>query len=118
MNFVADESVDRDIVIAMRACGHRVAYVVEMIPGITDEAVLDLANELQAVLITSDKDFGEIVFRQRRVTAGVVLVRLMALPQETKARLVASELNKHLEELKGAFSVITRSRLRIRKMRS
>ncbi|WP_338825172.1 hypothetical protein MHOCP_07180 [Moorella humiferrea] len=90
MNFVADESVDRDIVIAMRACGHRVAYVAEMIPGITDEAVLDLANELQAVLITSDKDFGEIVFRQRRVTAGVVLVRLMALPQETKARLVAS----------------------------
>ncbi|MEW6663499.1 MAG: DUF5615 family PIN-like protein [Bacillota bacterium] len=117
MNFVADESVDRDIVIAIRSSGHMVTYVAEMEPGITDEAVLNLANKLQAVLITSDKDFGEIVFRQGRVAAGVVLVRLMALSQETKARLVAGELNKHLDELRGAFSVITRNRLRIRKLR-
>lgn len=45
MNFLADESVDRDIVVALRARGHKVTYVAEMEPGITDDAVFDLANK-------------------------------------------------------------------------
>jgi hypothetical protein len=41
------------------------------------------------LLATADKDFGELVFRQRRVHAGVVLVRLAGLPTAAKADTVA-----------------------------
>ncbi|MDL1962260.1 MAG: DUF5615 family PIN-like protein [Deltaproteobacteria bacterium] len=63
MNFVADESVDRQIVERLRDDGHSVWYVAEMAPSISDDEVLKLANNESASLITSDKDFGELVFR-------------------------------------------------------
>lgn len=51
MNFLADESVDRQIVMRLRQEGHHVAYVAEMEPGIDDEIVLKKAFEKQAVLL-------------------------------------------------------------------
>lgn len=57
MNFVADESVDQQIVNKLREDGHSVIYVAEMDPGIPDEDVIGLANQQPAILITSDKDF-------------------------------------------------------------
>lgn len=64
MKFLADESVDYQIVDRLRQDGHEIWYVAEMEPGISDDAVLDEANKKMAILLTSDKDFGELVFRQ------------------------------------------------------
>ena len=50
-----------------------------MQPGITDAEVLNLANNESAILLTSDKDFGELIFRLHRIAAGVVLIRLFGL---------------------------------------
>ena len=61
MNLLADENVDAPIVAALRAAGHRVRYVLELDPGIDDPRVLALANADQTLLLTSDKDFGELV---------------------------------------------------------
>ena len=47
-----------------------------MAPGVSDEAVLELANREEAMLLTADKDFGEIVFRLGKLAAGVILLRL------------------------------------------
>ncbi len=60
MNFLADEGVEREIVDALRSQGHDVLYVAEMSPGINDGEVLDLANKASSILITSDKDFGDL----------------------------------------------------------
>jgi len=72
MILLADENVDAPVVAALRAAGHRVDYVRELDPGIDDRAVLDLANATNALLLTSDKDFGELVFRRRMVNAGAL----------------------------------------------
>ena len=66
MNVLADESVDGPIVESLRREGHRVQYVAEMEPELSDDAVLELANRDESLLLTADKDFGELVFRQRR----------------------------------------------------
>ena len=91
-----------------------VLYVAEMEPGIPDEVVLERANQANALLITADKDFGELVFRQRRLSQGVVLLRLAGLDEEAKNTAVLSVLTAHEHELVGAFSVITPKRVRIR----
>ncbi len=64
MIFVADESVDKPIVDRLRADGHEVHFIGESDPGLSDESVLSFSNFKKAVLITADKDFGELVFRQ------------------------------------------------------
>jgi len=65
VNLVANEGVDRPVVERLRQDGHDVVYVAELSPSITDEEVLQQANARSAVLLTADKDFGELVFRQR-----------------------------------------------------
>jgi len=116
VNVFVDESVDRQIVDHLRRDGHAVRYVAEMEPGIPDDIVLDLANERADVLLTADKDFGELVFRQRRLTSGILLVRLAGLSPARKAEAVASAVNQHSGELPGAFAVLTPKSFRIRRL--
>jgi predicted nuclease of predicted toxin-antitoxin system len=116
VRLLVDESVDRQIVDLLRLQGHRVRYAAEMDPGIPDEAVLDLANKEADVLVTADKDFGELVFRQGRLTSGILLVRLAGLSPASKAELAASTIDQYGEELPGAFAVLTSRSFRVRKL--
>jgi predicted nuclease of predicted toxin-antitoxin system len=114
MNFLADESVDHPIVERLRDDGHDVLAVAEMAPGMPDETVLAQANQRGALLLTGDKDFGELVFRQHRVTAGVVLVRLAGVSAGAKAEIVSATIRDHGTELLHAFTVISPGMVRIR----
>jgi predicted nuclease of predicted toxin-antitoxin system len=114
MNLVADEGVDRQIVAQLRHDGHDVVYVAELAPSISDDEVLQEANDRQAILVTIDKDFGELVFRLNRAAAGVILIRLEGLQPTTKAKIVAQALHDHETEMLGAFSVISAGMIRIR----
>ena len=90
MNLLADESVDGPIVVYLRRAGYTVGYTAEMEPGVSDQAVLDRANREESLLLTADKDFGELVYRQRRLMFGVVLIRLEGLLPSEKAEVVTS----------------------------
>jgi predicted nuclease of predicted toxin-antitoxin system len=114
MNFVADENVDQPIITRLRAVGHTVLAVVEMEPSISDEAVLEIANERGMVLLTGDKDFGELVYRDRRYTFGIVLIRLAGQSATAKAELVTSVIEEHADRLAHAFTVISLNNVRIR----
>lgn len=116
MNFVVDESVDRQIVERLRNDGHSIWYVAEMSPAITDDEVLHLSENQAAPLLTSDKDFGELVFRQHLTSQGVILIRLSGLKPESKARTVASAIAGHQNELCGNFTVISPGAIRVRKL--
>jgi predicted nuclease of predicted toxin-antitoxin system len=114
MNLLIDESVDRQVVEKLRQDGHNVVYISDLDPGISDEVVLSTANSTRALLVTADKDFGELVFRRQQVNAGVLLIRLAGLPPQSKAELVAAAVRDHSDELPGAFSVLSRGMIRIR----
>jgi len=85
-----------------------------MSPGVSDTDVLDVANRENAILLTFDKDFGDLVFRQRRVSRGVILIRLHGLSPDQKAALVADMIQNNGPELPRAFSVLTPKKVRIR----
>jgi len=115
VNLVADEGVDRPVVERLRQDGHDVVYVAELSPSIADEEVLQQANALGAILLTADKDFGELVFRQGLVHPGVVLIRLAGLANATKAEILAEVFRGRTAELFGAFSVVSPGQVRIRR---
>lgn len=75
MKLVADESVEGPTVYDLRAAGHEVVFVAEASPGIADSAVLEFARREEALLLTADKDSGELVFRSRQPHRGVLLIR-------------------------------------------
>lgn len=57
MRFLADESIERKVVERLRLGGFEVISVAEIVTGLPDEAVLALARQKQAILLTADKDF-------------------------------------------------------------
>jgi predicted nuclease of predicted toxin-antitoxin system len=113
--FVADENVESAIVRRLRADGLDVVWIAESEPGATDDRVLAIATAQHRVLITGDTDFGELVFRQRRSDAGVLLLRLIGLPPDHKAALVSAVIQAHGDKLPGAFAVAAPGQLRIRR---
>jgi len=115
MNFIADESVDQPIVDYLRKNNYNVTAIVEMDPGLPDKQVFDIANESKAILITADKDFGELVFLQNAITFGVILIRFSGLTLRKKTKIVYNAIKKHGNEIEGSFTVITPGIVRIRK---
>jgi predicted nuclease of predicted toxin-antitoxin system len=114
MNFLADEGVDFPVVERLRGDGYEVLYVAEMDPGISDERVLAMANNMNALLLTADKDFGELIYRLRRISAGVLLMRLAGLSPARKAEVVSSVVHDHGERLIHTFTVVTPGMVRVR----
>jgi predicted nuclease of predicted toxin-antitoxin system len=115
MKFVADESLDFQIVERLRQDGWDVSYVAEMEPGISDTDVLHLANTREALIITSDRDFGELIFRQHLLSHGIIPVRLAGITPQLKAETVSSAINRHQAELPHSFVVISPALIRIRR---
>ena len=115
MILLLDENVDQPIARRLRRDGHEILCASEMEPGVPDDVVLSLANERGAVLVTGDKHFGELVFRDGRVVYGVLLVRLAGLSPRTKAELVSMAVRHHGHEMPGAFTVVSPGLIRVRR---
>ncbi len=116
MNFVADEGVDAPIVEALRSVGHDVLYIAEIKSGISDDKVLAYANEEDRILITRDKDFGELVYREKKIHSGIILNRLYVFDSLRKAEILKNVIEKYGTELVGAFTVIQPHKVRIKKL--
>lgn len=75
MRILADENLHADIVHWLRAGGHDVSYAAETMAGEPDESILRRARAEDRIVITDDKDFGELVLRKGLANAGVLLLR-------------------------------------------
>ena len=115
MNLLADENIEKEIVLHLRKKGFTVIHIQESHPGLSDEKVLDLAFEKHYFLLTEDKDFGELVYREKKRSRGVLLLRLEGLSADEKAGIVERTLKKYQSDLIGGFSVVTSKDVRVRK---
>lgn len=115
MKILADEGVDSPIVSRLRVLGHDVDYISEIDPGISDEEVLKIALNDSRILLTIDKDFGELVFRLKQTHAGVILIRLEGLKGMEKAAIMETAFITYGEAFLNSFTVIQKNYIRIRK---
>ena len=84
MRFLADESCDFGVVGILRASGHDVLAVSEISPRLSDEDVALWARREQRILLTEDKDFGQLAFASGDPSGGLILIRF---PAGTRAGL-------------------------------
>lgn len=115
MNLLADEGIDKPIVDLLRSNGFDVIYILETNQGADDEFILEMANADERILLTQDKDFGELVFRLKSAHHGVILIRLEGYKASLKAEITLKMLVKHNRELIKSFTVIQPNAIRIRK---
>ncbi|MCC6724146.1 MAG: DUF5615 family PIN-like protein [Saprospiraceae bacterium] len=116
MKFIADEGVDASLVNLLREAGHDVLYFAEFEPSTDDEVILTCANEQNRILITRDKDFGELVYRMKKVHSGIILTRLEELKSSTRSKITFDFIIAHQEELIGSFVVVQHGTARIRRL--
>ena len=114
MRILANENVPGPVVAALRAAGHDVLWVKESMTGAKDHNVLAHAQSEARLVVTFDKDFGELAVRSRLPAAsGVVLFRLHGSgPGVDNSRAVAALTSR--DDWAGHFAVVTDDRVRLR----
>jgi len=114
MKLVADESVDLGIILKLRQKSISVISISEENSGIKDTEVLTIATEQQCLLITEDKDFGELTYRLKLFHTGILLIRLNDIKREERIILVVEVIESHFGKLMNNFSVLSKTGLRIK----
>jgi predicted nuclease of predicted toxin-antitoxin system len=113
MNFVADESCAGPVIRALREAGHDVLAIAEIARGATDEQVLERALAEKRVLITEDRDFGELVYARGRSSAGVILLKFPSRARRSAPATAVEAVAKLGSRLRDAFAVVEPGRVRI-----
>lgn len=116
MKYLADENIEKPIVDWLRDKGEDVYYVPEESPSLKDSEIINIAKEENRILLTNDKDFGELVFRQKKVPKGVILIRAANQSSSNKLELIKDLLKKAEKEIEENFVVVNEAGIRIRKM--
>lgn len=114
LRFLVDESTGRGVTEWLSTAGHDVVCVTESLPEALDSDILNLAVLDQRIIITNDKDFGELVFRSGRHHAGILLLRLNDEGASNRIRMVSLVVEHYEMKLIGAFTVVTEKTIRIR----
>lgn len=113
MRFVADESCDFAVVRALRGAGHDVVAIRDTMPGATDEAVIERALRDSRILLTEDKDFGQLVFASAAEPPGVVFIRFPVTAREAMAQTIVKLVATNAHKMPGRFIVVQPGRIRI-----
>jgi len=116
MQFLADENLEKPIVDWLREEGHDVIYIAEEAPSIKDEKIIQLALKENRILITNDKDFGELVFHYGNITSGIILIRSKDKRFQKKLELVKQVLKEIKNKISGNFIVVNENGIRIKKI--
>lgn len=113
MRILANENFPGDAVIALRERGHDVVWVRSDAPGSSDRQVLARAQAEERILITFDKDFGELAFHAGlAAVTGVILFRISTPSSRHVARVAVAALESRADWV-GHFSVVEDTRIRM-----
>jgi len=116
VRFLADESrSDRDVVSALRATGHDVRLVADEMGGADDETVVAMALTDDRILITKDRDFGQLVIAQGVPTTGVIYVRWPVAQRAGLGARVVALVAALGASLAGSFVLVRPDRVKIRR---
>jgi predicted nuclease of predicted toxin-antitoxin system len=113
MRLLANENFPLDAVEALRTDGHDVAWIREDSRGAPDEQILRRAQAENRIVVTFDKDFGELAFRSKLpAQSGVILFRITPKSSQHIAQTAVQALASR-DNWTGHFSVVEDSRIRM-----
>lgn len=112
MRFLVDECVGPRVAAWLRGQGREVFSVFDEWRGANDDDIIGKAQAEGWILVTSDKDFGEKVFRHQRPHRGVIFMRLADERAANKIDVLRRLLESHADRLADRFVVVTETQVR------
>ncbi|MFA6263813.1 MAG: DUF5615 family PIN-like protein [Candidatus Babeliales bacterium] len=117
MKFLVDECVGQGVAHWLCSQNHDALFVGSIMQGATDNDVLQKAYIDNRILITCDKDFGDMIFRTGKKHYGIVLIRIMHETLHYKVAALKLLIQQHSEQLLHNFTVVTDTAIRIIKLK-
>jgi predicted nuclease of predicted toxin-antitoxin system len=117
VRWLVDECVDAALVTLLRQLAHDVVYIADVAPSATDVVVMSRADRENRLLLTEDKDFGDLIFRQARPVRGIVLLRIDPSRRSRKGPRLLAAIDQFGSALYGHYTVIEDARFRSRPLR-
>jgi predicted nuclease of predicted toxin-antitoxin system len=116
MRLLADENIPLLAIELLRRKGHDVLAIAESAPSICDEDVLLLAEDEGRILLTFDKDFGELAYSSKpRPSCGIILFRIPLRSADYIAMMIVEVLDSRCD-WPGHFAVVEPGRIRLREL--
>ena len=113
MDFIVDECTGPDVAHWLKSQKHDVFSVYEEAAGIEDDRILQKAVKENRIIITNDKDFGEMIFRENKVHSGIILLRLKDERASNKIKVIERLMKQYSDQLANNFVVISETTIRI-----
>jgi predicted nuclease of predicted toxin-antitoxin system len=115
MDFLANENFPLLSIRLLRQAGHRVASIIQEAPGSKDEEILKWAFTERLIILTFDRDYGELIYRHRDLKpAGVVYFRFGPAAPSEPAEILINILDRADLSVIGKFTIVERGRVRQR----
>lgn len=115
MNFLANENFPLNSIKLLKNAGYNVASVIEDTPGAKDHDVLERAHAEKRIVMTFDRDYGELIYKHKLLAPdGVVYFRFDPSTPEEPAKILLDIIERGKTSLSGKFTVVERGRIRQR----
>lgn len=105
MKFLLDENIGKEVARFLEELGHSTSRIRLIAPGIEDYEVLNISVNENSILITSDKDFGELIFKEKQPSIDVIFLRLEDESSENKIKAIKIIFSKH-RNIKNEFITV------------
>lgn len=112
IKFLANVNIEKPIIDYLIKNGYDTKWVTNVDKRMPDNEVCSLANSEERVILTNDKDFGEIVFLQKKISRGIVLLRIKGQDSFQKIQLLSKLLDKYADKVINHFVVVTQEKFR------
>lgn len=113
LKFLVDECAGPNLAKWLIDKGYEVYSVYDKNPGLSDETIIKKTREENWVIITNDKDFGDLIFRDSHKHCGVILLRLQNERSSNKIDCLKRVLEQFAEQIENNFMVVTETNIRI-----
>ena len=117
LKFLVDVGVGKKVEDFLYKSGYDVLPVRKINPRMNDAEIIGIAAKDNRIIITMDKDFGELVYNSDMIHKGILLLRTENCSGDKKAKILSEILINYSSELKDNFCVFSKDRLRIRRKR-
>jgi predicted nuclease of predicted toxin-antitoxin system len=116
--FLADVCVPVSVGLRLRQSGHDVRVLVGPERRLSDDDILALALDEDRIVLTADKDFGELTVRFAKPSIGIVLLLIGSLPASERGERVAAALGSVAGSMRGHLVTVLPDRVKVRPLQA